>query len=244
MPADRRCDAFGQRLVDRADHLLAGLERAEGRDHVDHRAGGVGVRALEGALAHRAGGLAAGGAGDVGVADLLRVVDVEDPDLRWGRRVPSAPTRTGPPLRPTTWLPVRSIERALRRERRTGRCACSARPAESGRRTSPRPDDREVERLAGLARGRGGRVGGHGVDLRRRARARRPICPVTEFARSMLAEAALGRAVGLVAGRRRVREVVGDLILADHLGQHPGRGDVEASLHLGTGVIEPCRHHP
>ena len=46
-----------------------------------------------------------------------------------------------------------------------------------------------------------------------------------------LAELALRGPVGLVAGRRRVREVVGDLVLPDLLGEHPGGGDVETTVH-------------
>ena len=51
-----------------------------------------------------------------------------------------------------------------------------------------------------------------------------------------LAELALGGPVGLVAGRRRVGQIVRDLVLADLLGEHAGGGDVEATVH-GVRVI-------
>ena len=44
-------------------------------------------------------------------------------------------------------------------------------------------------------------------------------------------ERALRRAVGLVAGRRRIREVVRDLVLPDLLSEHSRRGDVEPAVH-------------
>src|SRR5947199_15297 len=51
-----------------------------------------------------------------------------------------------------------------------------------------------------------------------------------------VAEAPLRRAVGLVAGRRGVREIVRDLVLADHLSEHPRSGDVEPSLHAARVI--------
>ena len=59
-----------------------------------------------------------------------------------------------------------------------------------------------------------------------------PTCwPVARVGEQQLAEGALRRAVGLVAGRRGVRQVVGDLVLADLLGEHARGGDVEATVH-------------
>src|SRR3954452_24867863 len=69
-----------ERLVDGPDHLLSGLEGAEGAGDVDHRAGGVHARALERARAHGAGAPAGGGAGEQVVADLARTRDLEGRD--------------------------------------------------------------------------------------------------------------------------------------------------------------------
>jgi hypothetical protein len=44
-------------------------------------------------------------------------------------------------------------------------------------------------------------------------------------------EARLCRAVGLVAGRRGVGEVIGDLILPHLLGEHARGGDIETAFH-------------
>ena len=57
------------------------------------------------------------------------------------------------------------------------------------------------------------------------------VAPVDGVREEQVPERLLRRAVGLVAGRRRVREVVGDLVLADLLGEHAGRGDVETTVH-------------
>ena len=51
-----------------------------------------------------------------------------------------------------------------------------------------------------------------------------------------LVERSLGRTVWLVAGRRGVREIVGQLILTDLLGEHPGRCDVETGVHRSQVV--------
>src|SRR3954452_15024377 len=67
-----------QRVVERADDLLARLERTERGDHVDHRARGVGARSLEEAGLHLAGGLTRAVAGDQVVAHLARARDAED----------------------------------------------------------------------------------------------------------------------------------------------------------------------
>jgi hypothetical protein len=59
-----------------------------------------------------------------------------------------------------------------------------------------------------------------------------PTCaPVTELSSSRSPNVCCDGAVGLVAGRRGVRQVVGDLVLADLLRQHARRGDVEPTLH-------------
>ena len=55
-----------------------------------------------------------------------------------------------------------------------------------------------------------------------------PVCGVLQ---QQVGERLLLGAIGLVARRRRVGEVVGDLILAHHLGDHAGGGDVEPAFH-------------
>jgi len=91
--------------------------------------------------------------------------------------------------------------------------------------------DGEVQRLAGVAAGHRREVRHDLVGDGRRA--------LTADARAgsgvgqhELAERALRRAIGLVPGRRGVRQVVGDLLLAELLGEHAGRRDVEATVHL------------
>src|SRR2546423_832032 len=51
-----------------------------------------------------------------------------------------------------------------------------------------------------------------------------------------LLERALRDAVGLVAGRRAVREVVGQKVLAGHLGEHAGGSDVQTAVHLPSSA--------
>ena len=50
-------------------------------------------------------------------------------------------------------------------------------------------------------------------------------------------EARLRRAIGLVAGRRGVGEVVGDLILPHLLGEHARGGDVETAFHSEVPLL-------
>src|SRR4029079_3293330 len=91
---------LAQRLVDRLDDLLTGLEGPHRGDHVDHRARGIGAGALELAALHDAGGGAGGSAGDERVALLDRVRDVEDAD---GARVDRAVGGRGDPR--VVWAP-------------------------------------------------------------------------------------------------------------------------------------------
>src|SRR4051812_4471276 len=75
-----------QSLIDGLNHLLPGLDRPEGRDHVDHRTSRVGAGGLEGARLDRAGGAAGGGAREEVVALLPGVLDSEDAYGRGGDR--------------------------------------------------------------------------------------------------------------------------------------------------------------
>ena len=59
---------------------------------------------------------------------------------------------------------------------------------------------------------------------------RRPALGVGE---QHVAEVVLGRFVGLEPGRRGVREVVGELVLTDLLGEHPGGGYRKSGVHAG-----------
>ena len=92
-----------QRRVDRRDRTLGGLEGAHGGHEVDHRAGRVDARALQGAGADLAGGLAAG-----------LPVKMESPCLTGLRTLKSATLvgsivpladRDGLAAAPRTWLP-------------------------------------------------------------------------------------------------------------------------------------------
>ena len=101
--------------------------------------------------------------------------------------------------------------------------------------------DREVERVARLLQRLGRPVGDGAGDLDGGALGadRGAGHGVVEQKR---AERPLRRAVGLVAGRRRVCEVVGDLVLAYLLGEHAGGRDVEPAIHVVSfiGADAPC----
>ena len=101
----------------------------------------------------------------------------------------------------------------------------------SGRRRSRRRRSRSRGRLAGLRSGCGGEVGDLARRSGRRCRAARRSgrsgCSAGAGRRSCP-----GRAVGLVARRRGVGEVVRDQVLARHLGDHARRGDVEPAFHV------------
>ena len=129
---------------------------------------------------------------------------------------------------------------ALRRRRAcrrpppgTRRCACSARRAAVWTAKKPSP---EIARSSGspVSRTRLGReVGDLLGDAAGPSRAARPSGRSCVFCSSRSPNDCCCGAVGLVARRRGVGQVVGDLVLADHLGDHAGRGDVEARVPFG-----------
>ena len=211
------------------DGLLAGLERAQGGDHVDHRAGRVDARALE-----RAGLDPAPGPGRA-----ARAGDEPSPALSGfaerRRRRPSAGRRCR--RRRPDRLAVRAHDGVaeLVDERAVGaavngRCACSARPGAVCTAKKPSPwiaksSGSSVSRSA-CGRQVGDLLGDGGALAERRRRSGRSACSAAAARRT-----SAGGAVGLVARGRGVGEVVGDLVLARQLGEHAGGRDVEATLH-------------
>ena len=185
------------------------------------------------------GRLRAGLAGDEALARLARVGQQDDLQLRRRSTVPSAPTRTGWPLRPSTVSPVAVVsapsgggaEAAVARVLH----AVGALHGEEALAC-----DREVERLVGA-----GAIGCGRQSVAWRSMATpwpsAPICaPVCGVLQQHLLEGALGRAVGLVARGRGVGEVVGDQVLTRLLGDHARRGDVEATLHARRVIGARC----
>src|SRR3954453_2587710 len=169
--AAQRADLGGrlaQRLVDGLDDLLAGLVGPHGGDHVHHRSGGVGARALQRAradLAHGAG--AAGSAGDERVAGLARVAQRDDVEAAWIDRAVRA-NGDRPAVAAQDRIAQRGDQAALR---------VGAELAVAGVRDAARgahgeealAGDREVQRLARVPGRLRREVGGDLVDLDRGA---------------------------------------------------------------------------
>src|SRR4051794_15929670 len=233
---------LAQRLVDRLDDLLAGLVGPRRLHHVDHRLGRIGARVLERGGADRAGNLArddARRAGDVVVALLLGVAQKHDVELAWidgavgadlDRPVVAAEhviagERDQLALVVGVELAVARVARALAR--------LDGEEAVAG--------DAEVERLAGVLERLGRPVGDRAGDLHGRRLVTDGLARHRVLEQE-LTERLLRGAVGLVAGRGSVGEVVGDLVLASLLGEHAGGCEIKAAIHValpigGSGII-------
>ena len=93
--------------------------------------------------------------------------------------------------------------------------------------------DGEVHRLARVLE-RLRRPVGDGVGHLHAGRLRADFGTGDGVGEEQLPERLLRRALALVARGRRVREVVGDLVLAQLLGEHPRGCDVKAAVHVGA----------
>ncbi len=152
----RRADLGGrlaERLVDGLDDLLAGLERAHGGDHVDHRARRR--RRLSPRARRRGPGRAAGAgrrAGDEVVAVLARGRRRLTTSSARGSTRPSRPTVSGLAAAAEDGVALGGHEPALRvgGELAVARVAGAAVGLDGEEALA---DDREVQRLAGVAGG-------------------------------------------------------------------------------------------
>ena len=141
--------AWPKRLVDRLDDLLARLEGAHGGDHVDHRAGGVGAGALQRAGADGARGGAGGGAGDERVALLARVGERHDAEAARVDLAVGGGDRAAGGVEHRVALRGHEPALGVERELAVARVAHALRGLDGEEALA---GDREVERLAGLAR--------------------------------------------------------------------------------------------
>src|SRR3954451_6503253 len=189
-----------QRRVDRRDRALGGLHGAHGGHEVDHGAGRVDARALQGAGLDRAGRLAAGLAGEVGVALLDRVAQVEERDPG---RVDGAVGHGDRLAADAEDLVAHLVDEVALGVGREGAVAGVAHALLGLHAEVAVAGDREVERLARVAQGLRAQVGLLLVDGRALAE-RTDRRAVSAVALHYVTGRALRDTLGLVAGRRGV----------------------------------------
>src|SRR3954447_10698791 len=222
-----------ERLVDGLDDLLTGLVGAHRGHHVHHRARGIHAGGLQRSRLVGAGPAAGGRPGEHAVADLARGREGEEAEAR--RRDAAV---GGDADRLAALAEHGVAELVGQRAVAGGLEGAVARVARALRRADGEEavaGDREVEGLARVLGGRAGEVGDLPRDGRPRADRADGLARAGVLEHD-LRERPLRRPVGLVAGRGDVRQVVGQEVLASHLGKHAGGGDVQAAVHLPSSA--------
>jgi hypothetical protein len=184
---------------------------------------------LQLALADEAGGPSCGGAREEVLSLLAGVRDVEHTERR--HRDGALGADADRPAALSEYLVALSVDEESGRGGRELPVARVANACRRPDREEAGSSDGEVERLVGLAQARRVEVRRDRVDPRAGVE-RADGLAGRRVLHQQRSEALLCRRVRLVAWRRCVGEVVGELVLPDLLSQHPLSGDVKARIHL------------